>query len=171
MKTEATGSSRTSVPFCKTAPGSACGLNSKGLLSPHPTLGVIKSRYITSHPREPRLHIHHHESLKSRRFLIIFVSISSLMSEEYLETDHARSISVLCSGLYILCTRYDMIKYPENNQVHCQYLSLDEVVWFHIVTWRPKAGMVEPEHTYIAKQRLGNHVPAATNINERVVVR
>jgi hypothetical protein len=29
-----------------------------------------------------------------------------------------------------------------------------------------KVGMVEPEQTSIARQRLGNHVSAATNINK-----
>jgi hypothetical protein len=36
----------------------------------------------------------------------------------------------------------------------------------HCVTWRLKAGMVEPEQTFIATQRLGNHVSAAKNINK-----
>jgi hypothetical protein len=36
----------------------------------------------------------------------------------------------------------------------------------NIVTWRLNAGMVEPEQTSIAEQRLGNHVSAATNINK-----
>jgi hypothetical protein len=40
-----------------------------------------------------------------------------------------------------------------------------------IVTWRLKAGIVEPERTSIAKQLFGNHVPAATNSNARVVAR
>jgi hypothetical protein len=36
----------------------------------------------------------------------------------------------------------------------------------NIVTWRLKAGMVEPGQTSIAKKRLGNHVYAATNIDK-----
>jgi hypothetical protein len=31
------------------------------------------------------------------------------------------------------------------------------------VTWRPKAGIVEPEGTYIARQGLGKHTPTETN--------
>jgi hypothetical protein len=31
------------------------------------------------------------------------------------------------------------------------------------VTRRLKAGIVEPEQTFIARQRLGKHVPAAMN--------
>jgi hypothetical protein len=38
-----------------------------------------------------------------------------------------------------------------------------------IVTRRLKAGIAEPEQTSIAEQRLGNHVPATTNSNERIV--
>jgi hypothetical protein len=34
-----------------------------------------------------------------------------------------------------------------------------------------KVGMVEPEKTSVAGQRLGNHVPAKTNNNEGVVGR
>jgi hypothetical protein len=33
----------------------------------------------------------------------------------------------------------------------------------HIVTWRLKVWMVEPDETFLARQRLGKHVPAATN--------
>jgi hypothetical protein len=32
-----------------------------------------------------------------------------------------------------------------------------------IVTWRLKAGIMEPEETYFASRRLGKHVPAAKN--------
>jgi hypothetical protein len=31
------------------------------------------------------------------------------------------------------------------------------------VTWPLKAGIVEPEQTSIARQRLSKHIPAATN--------
>jgi hypothetical protein len=33
----------------------------------------------------------------------------------------------------------------------------------HTVTRRLKAGIVGPEQTSIARQRLGKHIPAATN--------
>jgi hypothetical protein len=33
----------------------------------------------------------------------------------------------------------------------------------HIVTRRPKAGMVEPNETHIARQRLGKHILATTD--------
>jgi hypothetical protein len=33
----------------------------------------------------------------------------------------------------------------------------------YTVTWRPKAGKVKSEQTFIAKQRLGKHIPAAKN--------
>jgi hypothetical protein len=42
---------------------------------------------------------------------------------------------------------------------------------FNVVTWRLKTGMVEPEQTSIAEQRLGNYVPAKTNSNELVFAR
>jgi hypothetical protein len=32
-----------------------------------------------------------------------------------------------------------------------------------IVTWRPKAGIVKSEWTFIARERLGKHIPVATN--------
>jgi hypothetical protein len=35
---------------------------------------------------------------------------------------------------------------------------------------RLKAGIAEPERTFIAEQRLGNYVPTATNSKEWVVV-
>jgi hypothetical protein len=40
-----------------------------------------------------------------------------------------------------------------------------------IVTWRPKAGIVEPQETSIARQRLGKHVPAETNQRDNAVAR
>jgi hypothetical protein len=36
-------------------------------------------------------------------------------------------------------------------------------VKLNIVTWRPKYGIEEPEQTANARQRLGKHIPAATN--------
>jgi hypothetical protein len=36
---------------------------------------------------------------------------------------------------------------------------------------RRKAGIVKPERTSIAEQQLGNHVPATTHSNVRVVAR
>jgi hypothetical protein len=33
----------------------------------------------------------------------------------------------------------------------------------YIVTWRLMAGIVEPDDTFIARQRHDNHVPSATN--------
>jgi hypothetical protein len=41
----------------------------------------------------------------------------------------------------------------------------------HTVTWRMKAGIVEPEQTSIAEQRLGNNFHATTNSNERIVAK
>jgi hypothetical protein len=51
------------------------------------------------------------------------------------------------------------------------FLKKGKELWLDIVTWQLKAGMVEPEQTSIAEQRLGNHVPSTTNSNERVVER
>jgi hypothetical protein len=34
---------------------------------------------------------------------------------------------------------------------------------FTIVTWRLKAGIVEPKETSIARQRLDKHIPAEMN--------
>jgi hypothetical protein len=34
---------------------------------------------------------------------------------------------------------------------------------FYNMTWRLKAGIVEPEQTSITTQRLVKHIPAATN--------
>jgi hypothetical protein len=38
----------------------------------------------------------------------------------------------------------------------------------NIVTWRPKDGIVKSESTFIARQRLGKHVPAATNMQATI---
>jgi hypothetical protein len=37
------------------------------------------------------------------------------------------------------------------------------MIWYDIVTWRLKAGIVKPERKSIGSQRLAKHVPAATN--------
>jgi hypothetical protein len=42
------------------------------------------------------------------------------------------------------------------------------MIHFHIVTWRLKAGVVEPEQTTTAVQRLGKHIPSATNMQETI---
>jgi hypothetical protein len=40
---------------------------------------------------------------------------------------------------------------------------MSSLLCFHNGTWRPKAGIVKPEETCIARQRLGKHIPVATN--------
>jgi hypothetical protein len=42
------------------------------------------------------------------------------------------------------------------------------IVWQWLCKHRLEAEIVEPERMTIAEQRFGNHVPAATNSNERV---
>jgi hypothetical protein len=37
-----------------------------------------------------------------------------------------------------------------------------------MVTWRPKAGIVKSEETYIAMQLLDKHIPAATNMQAAI---
>jgi hypothetical protein len=38
----------------------------------------------------------------------------------------------------------------------------------HIVTWRLKAGIVKSEERSIVRQRLGKHIPAATNTHATI---
>jgi hypothetical protein len=38
----------------------------------------------------------------------------------------------------------------------------------NIGTWRPKGGIVKSEWTFIARQRLGKHIPAATNTQAKI---
>jgi hypothetical protein len=38
----------------------------------------------------------------------------------------------------------------------------------YIVTWRPQAGILKSEETSIARQRLGKHIPAATNTHATI---
>jgi hypothetical protein len=38
------------------------------------------------------------------------------------------------------------------------------------VTWHPKAGVVKSEQTFTARQRLGKHIPVATNTQGTIVV-
>jgi hypothetical protein len=45
----------------------------------------------------------------------------------------------------------------------CVYTCMCLCVYIYIVTWRPKAGIGEPEETFIVRQRLGKHINAATN--------
>jgi hypothetical protein len=60
--------------------------------------------------------------------------------------------------------------YPEpENSVHTP--PYFPKISFNIVTSWLKARIVEPEQTSVAEHRLGNHVPATTNSNERVVAR
>lgn len=39
-----------------------------------------------------------------------------------------------------------------------------------IVTWRLKAGTVEPKRTSVTEQRLGNHVSVSENVNNGIPV-
>jgi hypothetical protein len=38
----------------------------------------------------------------------------------------------------------------------------------NILMWRPKAGIVKSEYKFIARQRLGKHIPAAANMDATI---
>jgi hypothetical protein len=40
--------------------------------------------------------------------------------------------------------------------------------FINIVTWSLKAGILEPEQTFVARQRLGKHIPAETNTHATI---
>jgi hypothetical protein len=79
---------------------------------------------------------------------------------QYLQIPHKTSESEQEDG------KWEFWKLEDPDETRCYFSSVIAAV--NIVTWRLKAGIVKPEQTTIARQRLGKHIPAATNTQAKI---